>query len=90
MTRLAAWLTFMSDTPLTTDMKKLLGEKDGSPPTKEAYIKYVLGIASNSVMPHIAEAIADEVWKNLSEIFEDKPFAPSGTYDIDILMTIPL
>ena len=74
----------------TIDLKKLLGETDGSLPTKETYVKYIMGLSSNSVMPHVAEQMSRDVWQNLEESFAGKPFAPSAPYDIDILMTIPL
>lgn len=73
-----------------TDLRKLLGAADGAPPSKESYAKYISDISSSSILPHITELIAEEVWTNLSTDFEGKPFTPSGSYDIDVLMTIPL
>lgn len=70
-------------------MRRLFGEKDGAPTSKASYINYIREISSHAIMPHIAEQMADEIWKNVAQAGENKAFSPTGPYDIEILMTIP-
>ena len=85
---LTLFLTICSQ--FVADLRKLLGAVDGTPPSKESYARYISDISSGTILPHIAESIAEEVWGNLTVDFAGQPFAPSGSYDIDVLMTIPL
>lgn len=78
-------------TPPYIDLRKLLGGADGKPPTRETYVSYIQGVSPCALMPHVAEKLAEEVWKNLSESFAaGQAFSPTGRYDIDVVMTIPL
>ena len=74
-------------------MLKLFTGAEVNLPTKASYVQYLMEISS-SILPHIAESIANEVWDSVSESKinseTDEIFMPSAAFEIDVLMTIPL
>jgi hypothetical protein len=72
-----------------SDLKKLLGSRDGKAPSREDYRAFVDTIFSSRISREMVDTVVDEIWKTLSEDYSHQPFVPCSLCDLDTLMTIP-
>lgn len=80
------------------DLGELLGGSKGSPPTKEAYTRYLTSVSAAQLPGSAVVAAADEVWESIGRISQAPAgdtggasvgLLPCSAVDLEALMTIP-
>jgi hypothetical protein len=71
------------------DMRFIFSDRDSDMPSLTLYSSFIQEMSNGSLGKVAADAIAEEVWRQISMQYGETGFSPSGSFDFNVLMTIP-